>query len=293
MTCNSGIGVRIVCAIGPSPGPKRKAGTLAMLMGKTVLVTGIARTDSIAFAVAQRAMCHGAEVALAAFPRDLDGAIDACASLPKAPLCIVAADMTDPDDVAALELTISDRTDHLDGALHAIAFAPAAALAGVLDVPATTVEMAFRTSTHSYATLAGLVSRLAPETGASLVGLDFDSSRAWPVYNWMGPCKAALRSLNQYLARDLGPQKVRSNLVAAGPLATRAASGIPDFDQLLHAWAERSPLPWDPNDAAPVADAVCFLLSDLARAVTGEVLHVDGGVHAMASGFVADLPMGA
>lgn len=266
---------------------------MGMLMGKTVLVTGIARTDSIAFAVAERAMHHGADVALAVFPRDLTGAVEACATLPKAPLCIVPADVTDPDDVTALEMAIRRHTDHLDGALHAIAFAPGAALAGVLDVPSAMVEAAFRTSTHSYATLAGLVSRLAPETGGSLVGLDFDSSRAWPVYNWMGPCKAALRSLNQYLARDLGAQRVRSNLVAAGPITTRAASGIPDFDQLLHTWATRAPIRWDPYDSSPVADAVCFLLSDLARAVTGEVLHVDGGVHAVAAGLVPDVLVGA
>lgn len=258
---------------------------MSMLMGKSVLVTGLARPDSIAFAVAERAMLSGATVALAAFPRDLDGAAEAARRLPVEPACILSADLTSADDMAAMEDALRDRLGHLDAALHAVAFAPAPALVGVIDVPPAAVEMAFRTSTHSYATLAGLLQRLAVPEGASLVGLDFDSSRAWPVYNWMGPCKAALRSLNQYLARDLGPSGVRSNLVAAGPLVTRAAGGIPDFDQLLHTWAKRAPLHWDPCDARPVADAVCFLFSDLARAITGEVLHVDGGAHAINDGW--------
>lgn len=126
-----------------------------------------------------------------------------------------------------------------------------------------------------------MLARLAPPGGASLVGLDFDASRAWPTYNWMGVRKAALESANRYLARDLGGRGIRSNLMAAGPLTTRAASAVPGFDLLHDAW-RRAPLPCHPNDAAPVADAACFLLSDLARPVTGEIIHVDGGHHARA-----------
>lgn len=263
---------------------------MTILIGKNLLVTGVARPDSIAFAVASRAQHLGADVVLAAFPPDLDGAMDAARQLPRSPAAIVAADVTVPGDLDLVETEVRATLGHLDGALHAVAFAPAVALDRILDVPSEAVETAFRTSVHSYAGLAGLLDRLAPTTGGSLVGLDFDSSQAWPVYNWMGPCKAALRSLNQYLARDLGPRRIRSNLVAAGPLTTRAASGIGGFDQLLHAWDERSPLEWDHLDAAPVADAVCFLLSDLARSVTGEVLHADGGAHAIAAGH-ADLAM--
>lgn len=261
-----------------------------MLSGHRVLVTGVARTDSIAFAVADRAMRLGAEIALAVFPRDLEGAEAAAAELPRDPACLISVDLTDVEDLDRLERSLRSELGRLDAALHAVAFAPAEALNGVISAPATAVELAFRTSTYSYASVAGLLSRLAPPTGASLVGLDFDSDQAWPVYNWMGPCKAALRSLNQYLARDLGRQSIRTNLVAAGPLITRAAGGIPDFDQLLHSWSCRSPLSWDPRDPGPVADAVCFLFSDLARAITGEVLHVDGGAHAIAAGFVEDLP---
>ena len=119
--------------------------------------------------------------------------------------------------------------------------------------------------------------------GGSLVGLDFDAGdRAWPIYNWMGVCKAALRSVSKYVARDLGAAGIRSNLVAAGPLSTRAALGIPNFSLLTEAWDTTSPLAWSSTDASPVADVVCFLLSDFARAITGELLHVDGGYHAMA-----------
>lgn len=265
---------------------------MVILEGKRVLVTGVARTDSIAFAVADRAQRFGAEVALAVFPRELESATEAARQLTRSPVCIVPCDITDEDDLSALGSVVKAEFGQIDAALHAVAFAPSSALGGIVDVPSAAVEVAFRTSTHSYAALAGLLADHSPASGASLVGLDFENSQAWPVYNWMGPCKAALRSLNQYLARDLGPRHVRTNLVAAGPLLTRAASGIPDFDQLLHTWAARSPLAWDPHDPRPIADAVCFLFSDLARAVTGEVLHADGGVHAVAAGFVDDLASG-
>jgi len=252
-----------------------------LLAGKRLLVTGVARTDSIAFAVATRAQLAGAEIALGVFPRDVEAVEGIVSELPRPPALMAAVDATDPEQLGELEQQLRDLWGHLDGALHAIAFAPSAALQGIVDVPSSAVELAFRTSTHSYAGLGKLVADLAPESGASLVGLDFDSSRAWTVYNWMGPCKAALRSLNQYLARDLGPRGVRSNLVAAGPLQTRASGGIPDFQELLDAWERRAAITWDPTDARPVADAVCFLFSDLARAITGEILHVDGGTHAI------------
>lgn len=252
-----------------------------LLAGKRLLITGVARTDSIAFAVATRAQLAGAEIALGVFPRDLEAVEGIVSELPRPPSLMAAADATDPDQLAELAEQLRELWGHLDGALHAIAFAPSAALQGIVDVPSSAVELAFRTSTHSFAGLGKLVADLAPQGGASLVGLDFDSSRAWTVYNWMGPCKAALRSLNQYLARDLGPRGVRTNLVAAGPLQTRAAGGIPDFQELLDSWERRAPITWDPTDARPVADAVCFLFSDLARAITGEILYVDGGTHAI------------
>ena len=253
-----------------------------MLKGKRLLISGIATGDSIAAAVAERALLAGAEVLMAAYPRDV-AAAEAVAATFSRPVAVVAVDATSEDDLVTLEKEVRLRWGRLDGVLHAIAFATQSALGGVMDVSAGDVEMAMRTSVWTYAAFGRLLRQLAPPSGASLVGLDFDSTRAWPVYNWMGPCKAALGSLNGYLARDLGAIGVRANLVAAGPLRTRAASGIPDFEVLVDSWERQAPLAWDPTDASGVADAVCFLFSDLARSITGEVLHVDGGFHAMAT----------
>ena len=169
--------------------------------------------------------------------------------------------------------------------LHAIAFAPADALGGgFLDTPAQQRDHRVRDErvlAQGARRRAGAAARGAPRAAASVVGLDFDASVAWPVYDWMGVAKAALESVSRYLARDLGPRGIRVNLVSAGPIETIAAGGIPGFDELAALWRAGAPLGWDTRDAAPVAAAVCFLLSDLARAITGEILHVDGGFHAM------------
>ena len=253
-----------------------------MLHGKRLLVSGVATRDSIAAAVVERSLRAGAEVVVAAYPKDVPAAQEVLSALLE-PTEVVAVDATSESDLTALEDDLRHRWGRLDGALHAIAFAPRSALSSVMDASAGDVESAMRTSVWSYAAFGRMLRRLAPPSGASLVGLDFDSARAWPVYNWMGPCKAALRSLNGYLARDLGGLGVRANLVAAGPLRTRAASGIPGFEVLVDRWDRQAPLAWDLADGSAVADAACFLLSDLARAITGEVLHVDGGMHAMAT----------
>ena len=254
-----------------------------MLDGQRILVTGVVNEESIAFAVARRALELGAEVVLTTFDRDRQ-LTEAASRLLPAPVDVLELDVTSPAHFDELGDQLLDRWGGLDGALHAVAFAPRAALAGsFLDADLESVQRAFATSTYSYAALARLLSRLAPATGASLVGLDFDAAGAWPVYNWMGVCKAALEAASRYVARDLGPAGIRSNLVAAGPLVTRAASGIPEFERLTGAWAERAPVAWNPADPGPVADAACFLLSDQARSVTGEILHVDGGYHAMAA----------
>ncbi len=252
-----------------------------MLQGKRLVISGVANGDSLAALVAERALSQGAEVVLAAFPRDLEGARDVARTWPGTE--VVPVDATVPDDLATLAGHLRSRWGGVDGILHAIAFAPRPALSSVLGVPAAAVELAFTTSVWTYAAFAELLAEMAPVSGGSLVGLDFDSARAWPVYNWMGPCKAALRSLNTYLARDLGPAGIRANLVAAGPLHTRAASGIPDFAALTEAWEEQAPMAWDPHDGSSVADAVCFLLSDAGRGITGDVVHVDGGMHAAAT----------
>ncbi|MFM9141052.1 MAG: enoyl-ACP reductase FabI [Solirubrobacterales bacterium] len=254
-----------------------------ILEGKRILITGVVNGESIAFATAARAQELGAQVALSAFPRDLEKATEAEALLPEE-ASVFPADLVSEEDVLALQESIGSLWGGLDGALHAIAFAPRSALAGeFMAAPADDLNIAFQTSAVSYAALGRLLRDLSPGPGSSLVGLDFDAVAAWPVYNWMGVCKAALESANRYLARDLGELGIRSNLIAAGPIHTRAAGGIPDFDVLLNAWETRSPLPWDPTDSGPVADAACFLFSDLSRAVTGEILHVDGGYHAMAT----------
>ena len=250
-----------------------------LLEGRNLLVTGVVTPDSIAWATAVAAAAHGANVVLSAPERDLELARETATGF-DAPL--VSLDVTNPDDWAALVAFVRSEFGHLDGALHAVAWSPRDGLAGPMaGPPPERLGLSFDTSVSSYAYLAGVLADLAPtrapgEPGASLVGLTFDASRAWGIYNWMGVMKTALEAANRFVARDLGSRGVRANLVAAGPLHTRAASAIPGFDTLLGSW-ERAPLGWDATDAAPVADAICFLFSDLARAITGQVLHVDGG----------------
>jgi len=252
-----------------------------MLDRKHVLITGVVDSASIAYAITRRCLDHGAEVILTAPPRDLERSSTVAADLG---LDVIELDANDPEHWRDATRTIRSRWAHVDGAVHAIAYAPAAALHGtMLDADPAGLSLAFQTSVASYAWLGRLLNDLAPPTGASLVGLDFDSSRAWPTYNWMGVCKAALEATNQYLARDLAFTRTRANLIAAGPIITRAASGIPGFSLLLDAWEHQAPLKWDPTDPTPVADAACYLLSDLSRATTGEILHVDAGFHAMAT----------
>jgi enoyl ACP reductase len=227
-----------------------------VLAGKRILITGVATPDSIAFATARSVLELDGRVVLTAFPRDLDAAGDLAAALdPSVP--VLPLDLCDAGQLAAVTTEVGLRVGGLDGALHAVAFAPAGALGG--DLTATDpadVELAFRTSAWTLAALAGALRDLAPASGASLVGLDFDAhDGAWPVYNWMGVCKAGLRATARYLARDLGAAGIRVNLVAAGPLETRAARGIPGFDRLLDAWATTAPLPWCTTDARPVAGA--------------------------------------
>ncbi len=254
-----------------------------MLENKRLLISGVVNRESIAYAVAERAQSAGAEIALTTLSRDRELTEAAMEGLRHRP-ALYDLDATDGSRHDELADELAERWGSLDGILHAAAFAPRSALNGEFtEADPDDVNLAFQTSAFSLAHSARMLRRLAPASGASLVGLDFDAARAWPVYNWMGVCKAALEAATRYLARDLGARMIRANLVAAGPLRTRAASGIGDFDRLLSAWETTSPLPWDPTDPGPVADAACFLLSDLARAITGQVLHVDGGYSAMAA----------
>jgi enoyl-[acyl-carrier protein] reductase I len=253
------------------------------LAGRKLLITGVVNDESIAYATAVAAIEAGADIVLSGLGRDLEATSRAADGL-RGDVEVIEADLTDPAHLRRLTDHLDATWGHLDGALHAVAFAPREALAGdFLAAGSDAVSRAFRTSAISYASLASVVASLAPPSGASLVGLDFDAAGAWPVYNWMGVCKAALESVNRYVARDLGPRRIRANLIAAGPLHTRAAGGIPDFERLTEAWEQQSPLPWDAKDCAPVADTACFLLSDASRMISGEILHVDGGYHAMAA----------
>jgi enoyl-[acyl-carrier protein] reductase I len=252
-----------------------------MLDGKRLLITGVLTRKSIAFAVAREAQLAGAQVVLTGFGRTRRMTERAATRLPEPP-DVLELDVNSESDLAGLAGEIDQRWGGLDGVLHAIAFAPQDAIGGkFLETPAESAVEAFRTSAYSYQALAR---HLAPLMGAggSVVGLDFDASIAWPAYDWMGVSKAALEAVNRYLARELGPRRIRANLVSAGPIASPAAGGIPGFDGLSGTWSEAAPLGWDCDDPTPVGRVVCFLLSDWSEAISGELIHVDGGAHAVA-----------
>jgi len=248
-----------------------------LLDGKRLLVTGVLNDDSIAFHVARVAQEHGAEVVLTSFGRVMSLTKRAARRLPVEPQ-VVELDVTDSDHLDALATTVSGS---LDGVLHAIGYAPESCLGGgFLTAPWDDVATAIQVSAYSLKALAE-AARPLMDRGSSIVGLDFDASQAWPVYDWMGVAKAAFESTARYLARDLGPHGIRVNLVAAGPLRTVAARSIPGFDRFESVWVERAPLGWNIRDAEPVARGCVALFSDLFPATTGEILHVDGGFHAI------------
>jgi meromycolic acid enoyl-[acyl-carrier protein] reductase len=253
-----------------------------LLEGRKLLITGVLTDKSIAFAVARRAQEEGAELILTGFGRGMRITERMAKRLPTEAE-VLELDVNDPEALESVAGTLDERWGSLDGVLHAIAFVPGDALGGqFLQTPSASAVAAFETSAFSLKALAAAMLPLL-ERGETpgVVGLDFDATVAWPAYDWAGVSKAALESINRYLARDLGPRGVRSNLVAAGPLQTVAASNIEGFEGLAQIWERQAPLGWDLSDPTPVADACLFLLSPLARAITGEILHVDGGVHAL------------
>jgi enoyl-[acyl-carrier protein] reductase I len=251
-----------------------------LLEGKKFLITGVLTPQSIAFAAARSAQEHGAEIVLTNFGRTVSLTEKTAKRLPDPP-DVLELDANDPAQIDAVREELARRWGRVDGLLHAIAFAPQDALGGnFLQTPWESVATAVQTSAYSLKALAVGMLPLMDE-GGSIVSFDFDAQVAWPVYDWMGVAKAGLEAVTRYLARDLGPKGIRVNTVSAGPIRTMAGKGIPGFDKITDGWNVRAPLGWDARDPSSVGDAVTFLFSDLSRGITGELIHVDGGFHAM------------
>jgi enoyl ACP reductase len=252
---------------------------MGILDGKRILVAGVLTDASISFHVARIAQQEGATVVLTAFPR-LSLVERIAKRLPVQPP-VLELDVTNEDHLASLASRVSEHVDGLDGVVHGIAFGPATALGGnFLHTPWADAATAFQVSAYSLKSLAMAALPLM-KPGGAIVGMDFDASVAWPAYDWMGVAKAALESTARYLARDLGPKGIRVNLMSAGPVKTMAAKSIPGFDRFESVWSERAPLGWDLTNAEPAARGCVALLSDWFPATTGEIVHVDGGAHAM------------
>ena len=251
-----------------------------LLDKKKIVITGVLTDSSIAFSVAKQAQEQGAEVVLTSFGRAMSLTKRAARRLPTEPE-ILELDVADTAHLEALTTTLEERWGQVDGVLHAIGFAPEVCLGGdFMAAGWDDVATALQVSAYSLKALAQATLPVM-KGGGSIVALDFDARVAWPQYDWMGVAKAALESTARYLARDLGPLGVRVNLVCAGPLRTVAARGIPGFSKFEEVWAERAPLGWDVGDATPAARACVALLSDWFPATTGEMIHVDGGFHAV------------
>jgi meromycolic acid enoyl-[acyl-carrier-protein] reductase len=253
-----------------------------ILQGKRVLIAGMSDRRSIGYAIAVEAQKEGAELLLTSFGRMMSITQMTAKKLNPIPE-ILEMDVQKPDDIKAAFEEVSKRWDRLDGIVHSVAFAPQDALGGnFLTAPWESVATALQVSAFSFKEIAAGFLPLMKEHGGSLVTLDFDNStQAWPKYDWMGVSKSALESVTRYLARDLGKYKIRANAICAGPLATLAASGIPGFKDFEEVWEQRAPLGWSLQDRTPVGRAACALLSDYLDMTTGELLHVDGGYHAM------------
>ena len=253
---------------------------MGILDGKNLVITGVLTDASLAYGVAEIAKAEGANLILTGAGRALSLTKRTARKIDPE-IEVLELDVTVPDHVEAVRNTVSERWSRVDGVLHAIGFAPASCLGDdFFGAPWEDVATAMHISTYSLKTLADAFVPLMSD-GGSIVGLDFDNSQAWPAYNWMGVAKSALQSLSRYLAKELGPNNIRCNLVAAGPVRTMAAKSIPGFALFEDTWDGRAPLGWDVNDPLPVAKACVALLSDWFPATTGEIIHVDGGYHAV------------
>jgi Enoyl-[acyl-carrier-protein] reductase (NADH) len=253
-----------------------------LLDGKKLLITGVLTDDSIAFSVARVAQEAGAEVLLTGVGRGMSLTRRVAKKLPSTP-DVLEMDVNNPERIEAVAAEVMRRWGRLDGAVHAIGFMPQDALGGnFLNTPWESVAFGFQTSAFSLKALsAGLLEPMKSAGRASVVSLTFDGRYAWPIYDWMGVAKAGLEATTRYLARDLGEFGIRVNTVSAGPIRTLAGKSIPGFDQIADTWLKRAPLGWDMTDATAVGQMCCFLLSDWAAMTSGEMIHVDGGYHAM------------
>src|ERR1700688_481936 len=258
---------------------------MALLNDHRSLVTGVLTEDSLAFGIAKRALEEGATVALSGAGRGLCLTKRTARKLGEVGE-IVELDVTDPEQIDAAAAELTTRFGRLDGLVHAIGYAPPSCLGhGMLASPFEDVATAMHISTYSLAALVGAFRPLLQKSealgGASVIALDFDVSRAYPMYDWMGVMKAGLESLGRYLAREVGPDKIRVHMLAAGPIRTIAAKSIPGFSQFEDAWTEKAPLGWDVYDSSAVADTAVAMLSPLLRGTTASIVYVDGGFHSM------------
>ena len=253
---------------------------MGLLDGKKIVITGVLTDASLAFGVAQLAQREGAQIVLTGAGRALSLTQRTARRL-DTPVDVYEFDVTVAEHVETVREQVRASLGRVDGVLHSIGFAPEACLGDdFLAAQWSDVAVAMQISAYSMKTLIDAFLPLM-ERGSTIVGLDFDNTVAWPAYNWMGVAKAALESTSRYLAKELGPRGIRSNLVAAGPIKTMAAKSIPGFKKFEDVWDDRAPLGWDVTDFTPVARTVVAMLSDWFPATTGEVIHVDGGYHAM------------
>jgi enoyl-[acyl-carrier protein] reductase I len=262
---------------------------MELLEKKRLVITGVLTPQSIAFHVARICREQGADLVLTSFGKAMGLTEKSARRLPGETPPVLELDANDQDHVERLRDELAERWGGVDGLLHAIAFAPTDALGGnFLDTPWESARTAFQTSAYSLKAITAGLLPVMQDGGGSVVSLDFDASVAWPIYDWMGVSKAGLEAITRYLARDLGPHGIRVNCVSAGPLRTMAAKGVPGFDRLADGWGRRAPLGWDVQDPEPVARTVAFLLSDWSKGITGEIVHVDGGYHAMGADLVPE-----
>ena len=253
---------------------------MGLLDGKNIVVTGVLDDASLAFGVARLAQEQGANVVLTGAGRGLSLTERTARKLPSA-APVFEFDVTSAEHIGEVRSHVASHWGRVDGVLHSIGFAPEVCLGDdFMAAQWSDVSVAMHVSAYSLKALADAFVPLMGG-GGSIVGLDFDNTVAWPAYNWMGVAKSALESTSRYLAKELGPKGIRCNLVAAGPIKTMAAKSIPGFKKFEDVWDDRAPLGWNVTDSTAVARACVALLSDWFPATTGEIVHVDGGYHAV------------